>query len=94
VTYVDLYIKGSIADDPGKLLEFKLEKDVPGTNTIYYLYAMHNGEFDSDQSGSDLITNVTANANRNIKGTFHGILTNVDNTANINITSGSFDITY
>jgi hypothetical protein len=94
VTYVDLYVKATLVGDPTKQLQFKLEKDVPGTDTVYFFYLNFDDEYDSDQSGSDLATNVTSNANRNIKGTFSGVLTNFTSTQNISIANGSFDISY
>lgn len=93
-TYVDLHVTASIEGDETKSIEFNLEQDVPGTETIYFFYLMSDGEFDTDHTGAAFNTNVTTNSNRRIIGTCSGSLANVDNTDTIAIANGSFDISY
>ncbi|HMI06588.1 MAG TPA: hypothetical protein VK528_03505 [Flavobacterium sp.] len=94
-TYIDLHVQASIDGDETKKIEFNLEKDVPGTETIYYFYLLNGDtEYDTDHAASVFTTNVTENANQKIKGTFSGVLSDLDETGTVEITNGSFDITY
>lgn len=93
-SYVDLNVTATINDDPTKEIIFNLEQDVPGTETIYYLYLQNNGtEYDTDHDAI-FNTNVTTNANKRIIGTFSGTLGNFDGGETIEIQSASFDISY
>lgn len=94
-TYVDLHVIANIEGDDTKQLEFSLEQNVAGTETIYFFYLMNaDGEFDTDHTGAAFNTNVTTSTEHRITGTCSGILANVDNTNTITITDGSFDINY
>lgn len=94
-TYVDLIVSATISTDPTKEISFSLEKDVPGTDTIFFFY-LHDGTagFDTDHVGAAFNTNVTTNEGKRIIGTFSGALANVDNTSTLEVSNGSFDIKY
>gem|GEM_PF-3559124 len=94
-TYVDLHVIASIQGDDSKSIEFNLEQDAPGTETIYFFYLMHGDEeFDTDHTGAAFNTNVTTNAGKRLIGTFSGALARFDDTSTAEITNGSFDISY
>lgn len=94
-SYVDLHVTATINTDDSKTIEFNLEQDVPGTESVYFFYLLHGGEeFDTDHTGAAFATNVTTNANKRIVGTFSGALARFDNSSTAEITNGSFDISY
>lgn len=94
-TYVDLHVIASIAGDDSKSIEFNLEKDAPGTESIYFFYLMNGEEeFDTDHTGAAFNTNLTINANKRLVGTFSGALARFDDTSTAEVTNGSFDISY
>lgn len=96
-SYVDLKVIGTMANDDTKEIIFNLEQDVTGSETIYYFYFRDNEveyEYDAEVPNPAFATNVDINANRRIIGTFSGTLSNFDNTANVAVQNGSFDVTY
>lgn len=93
-TYVDLHVIAKIQGDETKRIEFNLEQDVAGSETIYFFYLFDSLEYDTDHTGAAFNTLVTVNSNKRIIGTFSGTLADVDNSTTVEITNGSFDITY
>lgn len=92
--YIDLIVEATISTDASKKIIFKLEKDVPGTETIYYFY-YKNGldEYDTGENMASFSTNVTKNSDYKLIGTFSGIIA-MEGAENLQLTNGSFDITY
>lgn len=94
-SYVDLHVIANIVGDESKAIVFNLEQDVAGPDSIYFFYLLNaGGEFDNDHASATLVTNLTKNSNRNIVGTFSGTLSNFDDTETVQMTNGSFNITY
>ena len=93
-TYVDLHVIATIDGDDSKQIDFNLEQDVAGSETIYY-FALTNGDeyFETDLPNAAFPTNVTVNANKHLVGTLSGTLVNAT-PETTTITNGSFDITY
>lgn len=95
-SYVDLHVVASINGDDTRRIEFNCEQDVPGLETTYWFYAYHDFDYDYDYEETDVTfsNNVTVNSNRRLVGTFSGTLDTYDDTEQITITNGSYDLTY
>lgn len=95
-TYVDLHVTASINGDETRSIEFNCEQNVAGTESTYWFYAYHDFDFDYDYEETDVTfaNNITINSDRRLVGTFSGTLDNYENTEQITITNGSYDLTY
>ena len=92
-SYVDLHVTAKILGDDSKTIEFDLEKNVAGPESLYYFkYLSGDSEYNNDSGNFN--TNLTSSTDNNIAGTFSGSLSNFDNSETLTFTSGSFNINY
>ncbi|RTY89368.1 hypothetical protein [Flavobacterium sp. GT3R68] len=94
VDYVDLTIVASMSGNPDETVTFGAAKGFTGTgNSWGYSYLLNSVEYNEDELNNPMNSNITVNSNNHLVGTFSGPLTSSGN-ASVDITQGTFDITY
>lgn len=101
--YGELNITASIDNNPSEIIRFTVQKAVTGSNVLYgFVYVKNGKEYDPHYGENSFLTSIVqTNSNDKLKGTFIGKLGHFyyDSNGNflteeIELTDGSFDISY
>lgn len=94
VDYVDLTITASMSGNPDETLTFGAGKGFTGTDNSWgYSYLLNSVAYNEDEIANPMSSNITVNSDNRLAGTFSGPLTS-DASSSVDITQGTFDITY
>lgn len=94
INYVDLIITASNNGSTSEFITFSIGKEDVGENLSWdFNYTLNEVVYSEDKIANQIVTNASTNIDKKLIGTFSGTVASETN-EKIEITQGSFDITY